>query len=403
VIRDGAPALLDNAVKAYAWGSRTVLAELQGRPAPSAGPEAELWLGAYVQSSSHLLATGEALRERIDAAPTRELGAEVASRYGGKLPFLLKVLAVERPLSLQAHPTVAQAREGFAREEAAGVPRGAPERNYRDEGHKPELLCALTPFEALCGFRDVGATCALLDVLAVPRLEPVAAPLRERGAAGLRPAIEWIMSRDAAEVQALVAALTAGCRTASARSDAFAPELGWLLRLGEAYPGDPGVLSALLLELVRLAPGEAIFTPAGVLHAYLRGAGVEIMASSDNVLRGGLTTKHVDVPELLRVLRCEETPAAALSPTGSPGGEQVYPALVDDFRLSRLVLGGERTVRVEGGRPQILLCTEGSATVRAAAGAVTLPRGSSAWVPAAAARLQVEGQGLVFRATVDVG
>lgn len=422
----GAPLLMENPVRDYAWGSRTALAGMQGRPVPATGPEAELWMGAYATCSSHVLPSGESLLARIGRDPAAELGAEVAARYSGQLPFLLKVLAVERPLSLQAHPSLEQARAGFARQEEAGLPADAPERSYRDEGHKPELLCALTPFDALCGFREVARTCALLDALAVPELEVVSAPLRDRGADGLQDAFSSLMDTEEHRRTDLVEAVASTCRRAldCAGADgvgvAFAAELRWVLRLAEAYPGDPGVVAALLLNLIQLTPGEALFVPAGTLHAYLGGVGVEIMTSSDNVLRGGLTPKPIDVPELMRVLRFVELPPTVRHASGCSQGEQVFSTEAAEFALSRLALEPGQRVSLLGRGPQILLSVAGSATVATTGGTVQLPRGGSVWVPATAEHVQltaaaervqataagpedtggVAGGGLFFRATI---
>lgn len=415
----GAPLLMENPVRDYAWGSRTALAEMQGRPVPAAGPEAELWMGAYASCSSRVLPSGEYLLARIRRDPVAELGPEVAARYSGQLPFLLKVLAVERPLSLQAHPSLEQARDGFARQEEAGLPADAPERSYRDKGHKPELLCALTPFDALCGFRQVAQTCALLDALAVPELEVVSAPLRDRGADGLQDAFSSLMGTEEHRRADLVEAVATACRRVlESAGMAFAAELGWVLRLAEAYPGDPGVVAALLLNLIQLHPGEALFVPAGTLHAYLGGVGVEIMASSDNVLRGGLTPKPIDVPELMRVLRFVELPPTVRRASACSHGEQVFSAEAAEFALSRLALEPGQHVSLPGRGPQILLSAAGSATVTTPGGTVSLSRGGSVWVPAAADHVQLTarrsdvaaasegaaggaaGGGLFFRATI---
>jgi mannose-6-phosphate isomerase len=422
----GIPLLMENPFRDYAWGSRTALAEMQGRPVPSPGPEAELWMGAYAPCSSRVLPSGESLLARIQSDPAAELGAEVAARYSGRLPFLLKVLAVERPLSLQAHPSLDEAREGFARQEDAGLSAEAPERSYRDESHKPELLCALTPFDALCGFRQVAQTCALLDALAVPELEVVSAPLRDRGADGLQAAFSSLMGTAEHRRSDLVEAVAAACRRvldaagasgtgasgtgASGAGRAFAAELRWVLRLAEAYPADPGVVAALLLNLIQLHPGEALFVPAGTLHAYLSGVGVEIMASSDNVLRGGLTPKPVDVAELMRVLRFIERSPTVCHASGCAPDEQVFSAEAEEFSLSRLALEPGQQISLAGRRPQILLGVAGSATVTTSGGTVQLSRGGSVWVPAAAEHVQLTaagsddaaggaGGGLFFRAT----
>jgi mannose-6-phosphate isomerase len=392
--------LLENTVQPYAWGSRTAIAELRGEPVPSPGPQAELWMGAHPLASSRLVRAGgrPSLAEAVTRAPEAELGARAVAEHGPHLPFLLKVLAAEQPLSLQAHPDERQAREGFDREEAAGVPRQAPHRNYRDPSPKPELLCALSPFEALCGFRPAAEAVAVLDALRTPALAPVRERLASRnGPEGLREAFTLLSTLPPAERAPLVeAAVSAAARSAPGPfSDAFA----WTERLAALYPGDSGVVIALLLRLVRLAPGEALFLPAGNMHAYLHGLGVEIMASSDNVLRGGLTPKHVDVPELLRVLRFAEEPIPVVRPTAGRSGEWIYRTPARHFELSRIEPpeGGFETA-VWG--PEILLCTEGELSGVDAAGTLRLRRGASAFVSAAAGRYRLEGTGVAFRAAL---
>jgi mannose-6-phosphate isomerase len=400
----GAPVdLLENVIQPYAWGSRTAIAALMGRPTPSPTPEAELWMGAHPGAPSRVKAGGAAatLLEAIRQAPERELGEAITRRFGAELPFLLKVLAAGTPLSLQTHPSLSQAREGFARENAQGIPLSASHRNYKDANHKPELICALTPFDALCGFRCADETLALFEALAVPALEPLLRPLRESvDAKGVRGMFEALMTLPQGERGALVGATVAAC--AKGASGPYARELGWAVRLGELYPGDPGVLGALMLNLVRLEPGEAIYLPAGNLHAYLEGVGVEIMANSDNVLRGGCTPKHVDVPELLRVLdfRCAPIPPMRARPASN--GEEVYETPTEEFRLSRIPLTGGTAVRPERRGAEILLCIEGHARLTSGGGTLEVPRGGSAFVSASDGAYALEGEGVVFRATAGL-
>jgi mannose-6-phosphate isomerase len=392
--------LLENTVQPYAWGSRTAIAELRGEPVPSPGPEAELWMGAHPAAPSRIVRAGvrTSLAEVVARAPEVELGARAMAEHGPRLPFLLKVLAAEEPLSLQAHPDPLQAREGFDREEAAGIPRDAPGRNFRDPHAKPELLCALSPFEALCGFRPAAEALEILDAIESPALDPV----RERLAGpdapdALREAFTLLstLPRDARAPLVEAAAAAARRLGPAALDGAFA----WTERLAAPHPADPGVVIALLLRRVRLAPGEALFLPAGSLHLYLHGVGVEVMASSDNVLRGGLTPKHVDVPELLRVIRFGEEPAPVVGPRPGRPGEQVYQTPAREFELSRIELsGGELEAAVLG--PEILLCTAGQAEAASGAERLALRRGASAFVPAATGSYRLSGAGTVFRAAL---
>ena len=349
--------LLDNPIQNYAWGSKTSLAELLGYP-PAAEPEAELWIGAHPKASSRL-SDGRSLLDAIAADPLGMLGPDVQRRFGAQLPFLLKVLAVNAPLSLQAHPNLEQAARGYAREEAAGVPRDSAARTYRDANHKPELLCALTTFEALCGFRPAAEAAELFDELGVAS---IAAALRAPGDT-LEDVFSFLMTLPAAERSRLTADVVERCERAARVPGPFAPSLGWAARLGSAYPGDIGVVASLLLQYVRLEPDEAIFLEAGRLHAYLSGTGVELMANSDNVLRGGLTPKHVDVRELLDVLRFD-APHVGPTPTRTlRSGAVVYDTPAPEFELSRIELLPERQIRIGVQGPELLLCVQGQATI----------------------------------------
>jgi mannose-6-phosphate isomerase len=381
--------LLDNPVRGYAWGSRTVIAALQGRPGPTRSPEAEMWMGAHPDSPS-TLPDGTALTEVIARDPAGVLGADTVDRFGTRLPFLLKVLAAAEPLSLQAHPTRAQAAAGFAAEEAAGKPRNAADRNYRDPNHKPELLVAVEPFDALCGFRDPAATADLLAGLDVAGLAPTVAALR-RGdpAVALRDAVTGLMALDDTARKVLVESVVEAARERRGHELAVA--------LGDRYPGDIGVVVALLLNRVRLAPGEAVWMPAGNLHMYLHGTGVEVMAASDNVLRGGLTPKHVDVPELLRVLRFEVLADPVVRPVSVAPGLVTWPVPVDDFALHRAVSAGG-TITLPGHGPRIVLCLRGELHVDDGAGAVTLTGGRAAF-GAAGRTATVSGTGEAYQAT----
>lgn len=376
---------LENSVQPYAWGSVTAIPTLLGLPS-TGGPQAELWLGAHPSAPSRL--NGRSLESLITEAPRPMLGAQVEQRFGQRLPFLLKVLAAAKPLSLQAHPSLAQAQAGFAREEAAGVPRTAANRNYKDPNHKPELICALTPFRALCGFRRVDDTRALLSALGVAELAPFLETL-SRG--GLRSLFERVMTVPAAEREPLVRAVVAAC--ASRPPAAFSAECANAVALEREYPGDVGVIGALLLNLVTLRPGEALSLGAGNLHAYLEGTGIELMANSDNVLRGGLTPKHVDVPELLRVLDFTDGPVAVVMARGAP--EAVYPTPFPDFRLSRVDVSAALSLSRNG--PDLLLCVDGEVLVNGLA----LVRGQSAFAPFDDGPLVLSGRGVMYRATVN--
>ncbi len=394
---------LDNPVRPYAWGSRTVIAELLGTPVPSPHPQAEMWLGAHPADPSRLVradGTHDTLVDVLRAAPEQQLGAVRSRRWDNTLPYLLKVLAADEPLSLQAHPSLEQAREGFRREQTARIPLDAHERNYRDANHKPELICALTEFHALVGFREPAETVRLLRELDVPELaahtELLAA---EPGPDGLRALFTTWITLPQSTLDALVPALQDGCVRLVRRDGEFLAEARTVLELSERYPGDAGVLASVLLNRVTLVPNEAIYLPAGNLHAYLSGAGIELMANSDNVLRGGLTPKHVDVPELLRVLDFVAAPPPIHR--GRPDGEWIrYDVPVEEFLLRRWdgpPLEGSRAadpsdhVTVPDGGPRILLCTAGSACLRAGDGELKIGRGTSVWLAADDTGVAVHG------------
>jgi len=406
--------LLRGAIRTYAWGSRTAIAEFTGRPSPAAHPEAELWLGANPGDPAFLEEPdGEvSLLQAVVADPEGQLGPAVRARFGDELPFLLKVLAADEPLSLQAHPSTEQAVEGFQREERLGLPVNSPVRNYRDSSHKPELLVALHQFDALAGFRPVGRTIELLRALAVSDLDPYIDLLNDQSDAdGLRALFTTWITAPQPDVDVLVTAVLDGAiQYLSSHATEFAAEAKTVLELGERYPGDAGVLAALLLNRITLGPGEGIFLGAGNLHAYLRGVGLEIMANSDNVLRGGLTPKHVDVPELLRVLNFTPTPEDQIRAPMHPDGlALIYDTPAEEFAASMLTLGDDQIghevdapSRHDG--PQILLCVEGSTAVCAKSGNITLNHGAAVWVAAddGPIRLIAQEPTKIFRATVGL-
>jgi mannose-6-phosphate isomerase len=393
--------LLRGAIRTYAWGSRTAIAELTGRPMPTADPEAELWLGAHHSDPAWLVTEdGErSLLESLRADPEGQLGPAVRARFGDDLPFLVKVIAADQPLSLQAHPSAEQAFEGYHREDVMGVHLASPTRNYRDRSHKPELVVALEPFEALAGFRPAERTYELMRALATTVLDPDGLLNNPCEADGLRALfITWITAPRSTLDVLVPAVLSGAVRYLRSGATEFTAEARTVLELGERYPGDAGVLAALLLNRITLAPGEALFLPAGNLHAYLRGTAIEVMANSDNVLRGGLTPKHVDVRELLRILDFTPVNVDSLRPrTHRNGPELIYCTTAKEFAVSVLELDGKYLGRevettLHQGGPQILLCTKGSAMLRGKARALSLQRGTAAWVSAADGPIRVVAQ-----------
>jgi mannose-6-phosphate isomerase len=410
---------IGNTPRDYAWGSTTAIAELLGTK-PSGGPEAELWLGAHPGSPARILDPSQTdgardLAEWIAADPATALGGRP------RLPFLLKVLA-GGPLSLQAHPTADQAAEGFARENALGIPLDAPDRNYRDPHPKPEVIYALSEtFEALCGFRPVEEARELLDTLGLDELV--------RRLDDLPGVFAWLLA-GGPEVDALVARVAAAAAfpDALAKTKENRPEyaitgtkwpesddspsnssghavggrdrfvadaLGAVRMLAEAHPGDAGIVSSLLLNHVTLARGEALYLPAGNIHAYLRGLGVEIMSASDNVLRGGLTPKHVDVAELLRVLDFTSGPVPWLRPDVESASAEIFRPGVDDFVLAHVTGDAEFTLT----GPAIALCTGGAFSVAGELASIEIARGEAVYITPDEARIVVTGAGELFLAT----
>lgn len=393
--------LLHGAIRPYAWGSRTAIAALQGRSMPSDGPEAELWLGAHPADPSRL-ACGQTLAEAIESDPEGVLGADNIAKFGQRLPFMLKVLAAEEPLSLQVHPDADQAVSGFARQNDEGVPLDSFERSYVDACHKPELLCATSKFEALCGFRHPSRSADVLSRLKVPGLESVVALLRQDDTAqGLREAVTYLLTLTREHCAELVQQTVLA---AASLTDIDAPDVSdytMVVDLGKRYPDDPGTIVALLLNHVFLEPGEAIFMPAGNLHAYLRGVGLEILAASDNVLRGGLTPKHVDVPELLRVLRFEVVDDPISPRHDGPGGLTSWPVPVSDFQLTRIRMdAGAAQQKLSTRGPTIVLCWAGQVKLDDGESPVTLQPGQSAFIRSDTPAIYLSGFGEIYTASL---
>ena len=375
---------LTNTPRDYAWGSTTLIAELEGRT-PTGAPEAEVWFGDHPGHPARV-PDGRTLGEWLASGDAPEGTPE-------RLPYLLKILAAGSPLSIQAHPSKAQAEEGFAREEAAGTPRDAATRTYRDANHKPEIIVALSDrFLALAGLRELAATRRLLDAVG-----EATAPLRAvldshpDDADALAAALIWILSPAAgAQVSEIIAAAT------DAASDEFGDELELVRHLQSHYPGDPGIVVAMLLNLVILRRGQGVFVPAGVLHAYIEGLGVEIMAASDNVLRGGLTPKHIDVAELTAILDPRPGPAPVLDPAA--GTARTFTGGVPDFVLTQVTADPSAAVEVRMNGIAIAVATSGEVEITGAdtQDRLTLRPGSAALITPNEGSVSISGTGEVF-------
>ena len=387
---------LINSLQNYAWGSKTALTELYGIENPSQQPMAELWMGAHPKSSSQIIVDNapRSLRDVIAEDKTGLLGEAVTRRFN-ELPFLFKVLCADQPLSIQVHPSKSAAVEGFARENAAGIPIDAANRNYKDDNHKPELVYALTPFQAINGFRPLKEIAALLL--------PVAAA---------HPAIEkFIHAPDAANLSDLFASLLSMEGEVKARAlDILREQLNanagepWqtISSIAEVYPDDSGLFSPLLLNVIELQPGQAMFLFAETPHAYLNGVALEIMANSDNVLRAGLTPKYIDIPELLANLKFVEKPAdMLLTVPVQQGNTQTFPIPVEDFAFAIHTLSAE-PLSVKQQSAAIIFCIEGEAVLDNGKQQLTLKPGESAFIAASESPITLSGSGRVARAFNDL-
>lgn len=390
---------LVNTVQHYDWGSTGDLPALLGL-VEDGRPFAELWVGAHPAAPSIASPGGRCLGDLISREPRAMLGERTVRLFGARLPFLAKVLAAGSPLSLQAHPSAERARQGHRREQEAGLEPG--QRNYRDPWHKPELLVALGPMRALAGFRrpdtaaDALQECGLgreladvIDLLRAPGPEP------ER----VQAAFGAILPLPAPRVASALGALVSAARSPRARS-------GDLAVLLDHFPDDPGVLAASLLEPVSLAPGQGLFVGAGIVHCYLEGFGVEVMAASDNVLRAGLTNKRVDVAELTRVVDFTPSTPRVVDPVagalGRRGELSRYRSPAEEFEVSMCVVAGPGTPAVAEGGPRVALCLDGEVRIHAGATGVVLDRGESAFIPDRDGRLSLDGNGRLVLVTVPL-
>lgn len=404
---------LTNPARDYAWGVVDGLAGLVGTAA-TGGPEAELWIGAHPSAPS-VLDDGTTLDAAIAAAPEALLGDEVVARFGARLPYLLKVLAIGRALSVQLHPDAEQAAAGYAREEAEGPDRDAPDRIYRDPYAKPEMLVALRPTTILVGLRSGDDAASLLRTLGAPAADALADAVDGRPDA--RSALVGLVTADADARAALATAAASvgngrgrgptGPATRPPGAPAAPEEVGddpwpWVARLAAWSPADPAALAPLVLGLRVLAPGDAVFLAAGIPHAYLEGAGVELMGASDNVVRGGLTSKHVDPESLAGLMARPGTEPTVLAGVDLGEGIRRYDPPVPEIALHRLTPGdGELAVPTVPRGPALLVATDGPAAVTRADDTVLLDAGGAALVtPDERDGATVTGPGTVWLATV---
>ena len=384
---------LTGVIQPYAWGSRTAIPEFLGVE-PTGEPQAERWFGAHPLAPSAV--EGEPLDKLVAHDPVRVVGRASVEAFGPRLPFLLKIIAAAQPLSLQAHPSREQAAAGYAREQAAGVPRDAPQRTYRDGWPKPELLCAFVETDALCGFREPAATYQMFEKLAVDRALTLVAALADAdvpAAERLRVAFSRLL-RLTPDERSVISEL-AQAAEAIQEPDDVASFARTASELNTYHPGDPGVLAALLMNRITLQPGDALFMPSGNLHAYLSGRGVEIMANSDNVMRGGLTPKYVNVDELLAVLDFTPGLRGLITPLEESPGVWRYPTPAPEFTLWRLEPHAGSAEVPAAGSGRILLVTDGELTAMSTTTRLDLGRGEAALL-SAGEEAAVTGRGTAF-------
>ncbi|WP_304225565.1 mannose-6-phosphate isomerase, class I [Gracilinema caldarium] len=396
------PLLLRNPIQAYAWGSKVWIQDLLDlSESERQSPMAELWMGAHTRSPSRVVldSTEKPLDEFIQENRLLCLGEIGNQKYTG-LPFLFKLLAADAPLSIQAHPNEQQAKDGFAREEKAGIPLSAENRNYKDPNHKPEIICALTNFTAMCGFRYLNEIISLVSLLEAPQLHTCLEALNKaEPAEAYKDFLHSLFSLPQNIKLELTERLKEKLPELIINAPSYALEWKLIEQFAAAYPGDSAIIAPLYLNVLSLKPGEALFLPAGILHAYVHGFGVELMANSDNVLRGGLTPKYVDVKELLNTLRFEPYKPEILQPITGSDGISSYPSPVDEFSLFRIDLKAAYPVYLPAGKPIILIMIEGSSNIENLHNKLELTKGKSVFIPAVRDELLLSGSGTLFGAT----
>ncbi len=395
---------LEGAIQHYDWGGTDFIPNLLNLETLPGKTYAEYWLGAHPKGEAYLITEKgkSGLADYISRHPEEGMGGRVVQRFQGQFPYLLKILDVDKMLSIQAHPGLEQAKIGFELENQKGIPLDAPNRNYRDANHKPEMLVALTPFWLLHGFRDLDSTVALFRKHS--ELSPFVGPLIHDG---IKAFYQMVMKCDQDEIDTwltpLAEKLLPDFRSGKLR-DKKNPDYWAAKAMEERTPAkgkyDRGVFSLYLLNLVALEPGQGIFQGAGLLHAYLCGTNVELMASSDNVFRGGLTSKHVDIDELLSTLKFGSVQPKILNGIDTDEFERVYHSPVEDFRLSRIELAVGDVFETGASGPEILLSLAGNATLNENG---SIQKGESILITdGSKLRIRAEAPTLLFRAGTNL-
>ncbi len=370
-----------------AWGSHVAIASLQGRDIPTELPESELWMGSHESGPAVTDRAGSPdLAAVVRADPLGELGAACVRRHGERLPFLVKVLAPGRAISIQAHPTAAQARELRAT---------TGDEVYVDDSAKPELLLAIGPFETFVGMRPREEVEQIARRLDVPRFSSMVRRTA-RHADPCRALLAEVLATPADRVPDLARQVVAGCVRLGEDTDEVGAAAAAVVDVAEMHPDDIGLVVLLLMHHRVLAPGEYLDVAAGVLHSYVRGLGIEVLANSDNVVRAGLTTKPVNVPELLRIV--DPTASGVVGAPRTVGaGVEVFDSASDRFLLHRVEPGRD----LPGGPgPRIVFCLRGRVRLASARHTLVLDDAESAFLPATEGRVRLDGVGEVYVVSV---
>lgn len=397
--------LLENKVMEYTWGSKSFIPELLGNTTPVAIPQAEMWMGSHKKAPSKVINDDSKtpLDIMIENHPKEILGKEVSDNFSKQLPFLFKVLSASKPLSIQAHPDKKQALAGFNKENSKKIPIDATHRNYRDNNHKPELICALTTMWALKGFREPKEILSLLKPLhGISDKFGIDILKKQPDEYGIKAFFNNLMNMDINRASELIKNTVDIIQDIKDKNTAYE----WIDKLNQEYPKDIGTLSPLFLNVVKLNPGEALYLPARELHAYLLGSGLEIMANSDNVLRGGLTPKHIDLPELMNVLNFTPGIPEIINIRKSESIETFFPSPAKEFILSVINLPDEHSqYKIDRHQSvEILLCTKGKAMISDISNGEDkiIQKGASMLVPASVKKYSIEGKATIYKASVPL-
>lgn len=396
--------IMENRIRNYSWGSFTAIPDLLGQKKPSDVPQAELWMGAHPSAPSFLNISNEkkSLIELIDEFPEEILGKKVYQRFGKSFPFLFKILAADKPLSIQVHPNLAQAKKGFKKENKQKMPLDSEKRNYKDAHHKPECICALTDFCALIGFRKISNIIDTLEKLSDGHLDNEIRQLKnKKNPKGLKQFFHELMTIEYKRKEILIDAMVVNAEKCIHEDNLYK----WVLRLYSEYGQDMGIIAPLLLNLICIKPGEAVYLPPGELHAYLEGVCIELMANSDNVIRGGLTSKYMDIPELLHIVNFAEKELNVITPNQANPMEKRFPCPVKDFILSRIHVHHQNCYsNCQQRSVEIIICIDGSVEIKEkdTGRKVNIEKGVSVLIPAFVGAYQINGEAILYKAGVPL-